>query len=216
MPGREDLAHLSQLAGIAGREHQAFRKSAAAGTQDRIPRRLQRGELHGEQALAGTGGQVEQRVELVAAERMSLGRALHLDEAAAIVHDDVHVGLGPGVLGVIEIDHRRAAHDADRNRGDLAVQRIRGERAPLPQCADGIASATYAPVIEAVRVPPSACSTSQSSVTVRSPSARMSTTARNERPIRRWISSVRPLCLPRAASRALANVSRAAACRIRR
>ncbi len=30
----------------------------------------------------------------------------------------------------------------------------------------------------------------------------MSTTARSERPIRRWISSVRPLCLPRAASRA--------------
>ena len=54
----------------------------------------------------------------------------------------------------------------------------------------------------AVRVPPSACSTSQSSVTVRSPRARRSTAARSERPIRRWISSVRPLCLPRAASRA--------------
>ena len=65
------------------------------------------------------------------------------------------------------------------------------------------ASATYAPVIAAVRVPPSACSTSQSSVTVRSPSARMSMTARNDRPISRWISSVRPPCLPRAASRAL-------------
>src|SRR6188474_134380 len=62
-------------------------------------------------------------------------------------------------------------------------------------------SATYAPVIAAVRVPPSACSTSQSRVTVRSPSARRSTTARNERPISRWISSVRPPCLPRAASR---------------
>ena len=29
----------------------------------------------------------------------------------------------------------------------------------------------------------------------------MSHAARNERPIRRWISTVRPLCLPRAASR---------------
>src|SRR5262252_9064598 len=57
--------------------------------------------------------------------------------------------------------------------------------------------------MEAVRVPPSACSTSQSSVTVRSPSARRSATARSERPIRRWISWVRPLCLPRAASRAV-------------
>jgi len=55
----------------------------------------------------------------------------------------------------------------------------------------------------AVRVPPSACSTSQSSVRVRSPSACKSNTARSERPIRRWISCVRPLCLPLAASRAL-------------
>src|SRR5688572_6250065 len=64
-------------------------------------------------------------------------------------------------------------------------------------------SATYAPVIAAVRVPPSACSTSQSSVIVRSPSARRSTQARSARPISRWISSVRPPCLPRAASRSL-------------
>ena len=55
----------------------------------------------------------------------------------------------------------------------------------------------------AVRVPPSACSTSQSRWMVRSPSAARSNTARIERPIRRWISCVRPLCLPRAASRSL-------------
>ena len=53
----------------------------------------------------------------------------------------------------------------------------------------------------AVRVPPSACSTSQSTVIWRSPSAVRSVTARSERPIRRWISCVRPDCLPVAASR---------------
>ena len=56
-------------------------------------------------------------------------------------------------------------------------------------------------MIAAVRVPPSAWSTSQSSVIVRSPSAWRFTTARRLRPIRRWISSVRPPCLPLAASR---------------
>ena len=40
-------------------------------------------------------------------------------------------------------------------------------------------------------------------VMVRSPSALRSNTARSERPIRRWISWVRPLCLPLAASREL-------------
>src|SRR6266581_3954371 len=56
--------------------------------------------------------------------------------------------------------------------------------------------ATYAPVMDTVRVPPSACNTSQSSVIVRGPSAPISTTARNERPIKRWISCVRPLTRP--------------------
>ena len=55
--------------------------------------------------------------------------------------------------------------------------------------------------MEAVRVPPSACSTSQSSITVRSPSAAISTTARMERPISRWISWVRPEGRPLVTSR---------------
>src|SRR5215470_11095131 len=62
-------------------------------------------------------------------------------------------------------------------------------------------SATQAPVIAAVRVPPSAWITSQSTVICRSPRAVMSTTARSERPIRRWISWVRPLWRPLEASR---------------
>src|SRR5580658_8718654 len=62
-------------------------------------------------------------------------------------------------------------------------------------------SAIQAPVIEAVRVPPSAWITSQSMVIWRSPSALRSTTERKLRPIRRWISTVRPFCLPVDASR---------------
>ena len=55
----------------------------------------------------------------------------------------------------------------------------------------------------AVRVPPSACSTSQSRVICASPMARRSVTARNARPISRWISWVRPDWRPRAASRSM-------------
>ena len=62
-------------------------------------------------------------------------------------------------------------------------------------------SATQAPEIDAVRVPPSAWITSQSSTIWRSPSAFRSVTARSERPISRWISCVRPDCLPLAATR---------------
>src|SRR5438128_4634249 len=61
--------------------------------------------------------------------------------------------------------------------------------------------ATKAPVMDAVRVPPSACSTSQSIHNVRSPKDRRSTTARSERPMSRWISCVRPDGRPFEASR---------------
>ena len=47
-------------------------------------------------------------------------------------------------------------------------------------------------MIAAVRVPPSAWITSQSRITLRSPSAARSTTERKERPINRWISMERP------------------------
>ena len=50
------------------------------------------------------------------------------------------------------------------------------------------AKATYAPVIAAVRVPPSACKTSQSITIVFSPSSFVSTIARSERPTQREIS----------------------------
>ena len=49
-----------------------------------------------------------------------------------------------------------------------------------------------APLIDAVRVPPSASSTSQSRMIVRSPNAVRSVTARRLRPISRWISWARP------------------------
>ena len=57
--------------------------------------------------------------------------------------------------------------------------------------------------MDAVRVPPSAWRTSQSTVICTSPIVGRSVTARSERPINRWISWVRPDCLPLAASRSL-------------
>ena len=47
-------------------------------------------------------------------------------------------------------------------------------------------------MIDAQRVPPSPCRTSQSTVIVASPIAAMSTTLRSARPMSRWISAERP------------------------
>ena len=70
-----------------------------------------------------------------------------------------------------------------------------------PKRSSARRAATNAPEIAAQRVPPSAWSTSQSSHTVRSPSASKSTTERSARPISRWISTVRPPARPRDTSR---------------
>ena len=64
-------------------------------------------------------------------------------------------------------------------------------------------SATKPPVTEAVRVPPSPWSTSQSMVMVRSPSFLLSTAARRARPTSRWISADRGASLSLEMSRRL-------------
>ena len=78
-----------------------------------------------------------------------------------------------------------------RPRPNPSTAPARGRRA-RPAGRSASRTATNAPVIAAHRVPPSASSTSQSMYSVRGPIASMSTTARSERPIRRWISTVRP------------------------
>ena len=70
------------------------------------------------------GREIQQLIELVAAERVAFGGALHLDEGAAAVHDHVHVGFGVRILGIVQIEHRRAAVDAHGDGGHLAVQRV--------------------------------------------------------------------------------------------
>src|SRR5215218_4412315 len=83
----------------------------------------------------------------------------------------------------------------------IAVGRASFLRSPSQQTAS--ARATYAPVMAAVRVPPSACRTSQSMAMLFSPSAARSIEARSDRPISRLISWVRPPMRPFTDSRSL-------------
>ena len=72
-------------------------------------------------ALARPGS--SSAVERVLVERLALGGALHLDEAAVAGHDDVHVDVGLRVLLVGEIEQRHAVDDADADGGDVVVDR---------------------------------------------------------------------------------------------
>src|SRR5580658_4167158 len=83
-------------------------------------------------------GEVQQSIELMAAKRVPLGGTLYLDEGAARVHHHIHVRLGVRVLGIIEVENRDAAKNPNGHRRDLAVDRIRAQRAPLDQRIDRI------------------------------------------------------------------------------
>ena len=88
---------------------------------------------------------------------------------------------------------------------EIAAQKsVRGWVSSVPSATSRLRAsckATYPPHIDAVLVPPSACRTSQSIVTSRSPNDFISHTALNARPIKRSISKVRPFCFPFFASR---------------
>src|SRR2546423_1207488 len=76
-----------------------------------------------------------------------------------------------------------------------ATRRLTGVSLSLPFAtsqSNASTMATDAPVMAAVRVPPSATRTSQSSLTVNSPNLKSSSIARTLRPINRCISWVRP------------------------
>ena len=109
---------------------------------------------------------------------------------------------------------------ASHNKGKLAeMQKILGElgvevvlqselglEASAPSSTSfrqASARAMKPPVTEAVRVPPSPWSTSQSMVMVCSPSFVMSTAARRDRPTSRWISALRGLSFNLETSRLL-------------
>src|SRR5271165_2554468 len=113
--------------------------SAARGRSGRADALAPAGaELCGMEARDAGARKVEQLIELVAAKRVAFGGALNLDETAAAVHDDIHVGFGVRVLGIVQINERRSPVDADGDRGHLPVQRVRAKHAPLDQHIDRV------------------------------------------------------------------------------
>jgi hypothetical protein len=54
---------------------------------------LQRAQL-----TDAAGGKVQQRIEFMAAKRVAFGRALHLDEGAAVIHHDIHIGFADDLI----------------------------------------------------------------------------------------------------------------------
>ena len=175
---------------------------------DRRPPRVPLGRRSGyhlglgaEKQADAAFGQGEHAVEFFPGEGGTFGCPLHLDEASRPGHDHVHVNLCPGVLDVGEVEHGRTPHDAHGHRGAAILTGCEVKRPAAIILVQASWSATQAPTMLAVLVPPSAWSTSQSRVTCCSTRTERSVTARRLRPMGLWISWVRPDWRPLAASR---------------
>src|SRR3569623_80945 len=98
----------------------------------------QRGALLGDELADAALREFEHGLQFFHAEGVALGRALHLDEGAGLVHYHVHVGFGVGIFGVIEVEHRHTLVDADRHRRHLAVNGVFIDDAALLHVAHGV------------------------------------------------------------------------------
>ena len=170
----EQAPELAQLAGVVRRQHEPRRITSVAERRRAAPRcSVARCPCCGERRAA-------RRTRARENGARSAVPCTSTKPPAPVITTFMSVSQRR-VLGVVEIEQRRAADDADRHRGDKIAQRLAGKRAPRRDTTRSHRPARRsAPVIDAQRVPPSACSTSQSMRIVRSPSAARSSTARSD------------------------------------
>ena len=90
---------------------------------------LNGGPLQIGQLIAAMRGEIEQLVELSARERCTFRRCLYLNKLAASGHDEIHVNIGGGILGVLKVESWIAINDAHAHGRDDIDHRIRGQSA---------------------------------------------------------------------------------------
>ena len=175
MRGKE-RPQLPKLSGAARREQHRSVTTVTTG---------ERALLRDIELAEPLDGEIEQRIQLATVERAVLAGALHFDESALAAHHNIHIDRGANVLFIVEIESRRRTDHADAHRRNATLHRRRRNAPVSTSQLNASTAATHAPVIDAVRVPPSATSTSQSSLIVYSPNRKSSSIARMLRPMRR-------------------------------
>src|SRR5699024_377961 len=73
---------------------------------------------------AAESGQIEETTEFVTVEGCAFGRALDLDELSRAGHDHIHIGLGPRILDIGQVEQRLTVDDADADGGDGIDDRV--------------------------------------------------------------------------------------------
>jgi hypothetical protein len=94
--------------------------------------------------------------KLFVGERLAFCRTLHLNDATIFGHHHVHVGFRGGIFNVFQIAKRFAINDANETAATIPFIGLVFSLPAATSLFRASASATQAPVMDAVRVPPSA------------------------------------------------------------
>ena len=195
----EQALQLGQLLGVVRRQDEPHRRTRVRPRRCRGP-----GAAPRPARAMPLVGQRQQRVHLAPREGRALGRALHLDEAARRRSSRRSCrcrrrsprrtrGRAAACPATMPTDTAATASRIGE-RCDLALGQQPGHRVVRGDVGAGDRRGARAAVgLQHVAVERDRALAERD----------RSNTQRSERPIRRWISCVRPLCLPRAASRSL-------------
>src|SRR5437870_2730574 len=88
---------------------------------------LERSLLAGNELANAALGERNESIHFASHQRRPLSRGLNFDEAAAPGHHDVHVGIAPGILGVVEIEQYPVSNDTHRNGSNEILERLAGD-----------------------------------------------------------------------------------------
>ena len=83
--------------------------------------------LEGSDLLNAVFCQLEHLIKLFSIKRGAFGGTLHFDKFHLLRHDNVHVRVALGVLGVFQVEYGLPLKDTNRNRGDHVLERAGGK-----------------------------------------------------------------------------------------
>ncbi len=84
--------------------------------------------MHLEQLIDAAPRQFKHGTEFAAGKSRAFGGSLNFDKPALVIHNDIHIGFGTAVFGVIEVEYRFALVNTDRYGGYLVVNWISLQR----------------------------------------------------------------------------------------
>ena len=120
---RKQFAHFGELAGIMRRDNQTAGDTAVRGLDHTAPH-ITAIFCRSTSLATPLRASANSAANCSSENGVFLRGRLHLDDIAGAGEDEIGVGVGLRILGIVEIEHRHARTDAAGNRRDMIAQHV--------------------------------------------------------------------------------------------